>query len=217
MQKGPGILERVRLEKMSLWENRARQKGFLHVAGVDEAGRGPLAGPVVAAACVFPDGAALPGIDDSKKLLPLKRFEIFQELMALEGIDYGIGIIDAFVIDQVNILQATFQAMLAAIARLKKAPDYLLVDGNRLPGSAIPGEAVVKGDSLSVSIAAASIIAKVTRDQIMQTFHRQWPYYGFDLHKGYPTRAHVQAIRAHGPSPIHRMSFEPLKSLERME
>lgn len=209
--------ERQRLSEMMLWESKARQKGFRSIAGVDEAGRGPLAGPVVAAACVLPEGANIEGIDDSKKLLPSERYRIFQQLVSLAGIDYGIGIVDAIIIDQVNILQATFQAMIAAISRLSLQPDYILVDGNKMPPTHLPGEAIVKGDSLSQSIAAASILAKETRDHLMNVYHEEWPEYGFDSHKGYATREHLMAIHKYGPCAIHRMSFEPLKSLKNKE
>jgi ribonuclease HII len=133
----------------------------------------------------------------------------------LSEIDYGVGVIDALIIDQINILQATFQAMIAAISLLAQKPDYILVDGNKMPPTHISGEAIVKGDSLSQSIAAASIIAKEVRDQLMTTYHKEWPEYGFDVHKGYGTVLHRRALQKHGPCAIHRMSFEPLKSLKR--
>ncbi len=197
---------------MMLWETKALSNGFKHIAGVDEAGRGPLAGPVVAAACILPEGIVIEGLDDSKKLAPSKRFEIFQKILSLAEVDYGIGVIDALMIDQINILQATFQAMIAAILALKQRPDYLLVDGNKMPVINIPGKAIIKGDSLSQSIAAASIIAKETRDQLMNLYHEKWPQYGFKQHKGYGTQAHLLAIENYGPCQIHRMSFQPLKS-----
>jgi ribonuclease HII len=203
--------ERKRLESLVVWENDARKRGFRQIAGVDEAGRGPLAGPVVAAACILPEGVFIEGIDDSKKLLPSVRYEIFQKLLALS--DYGIGIVDAEVIDQINILQATFQAMLIAISRLKEQPDYLLIDGNKMPSTHTPGQAIVQGDSRSQSIAAASIIAKETRDELMRAFDQEWPHYRFSSHKGYGTKEHILAIHMHGPCPIHRMTFEPLKSI----
>jgi ribonuclease HII len=205
----PSEQEWKRLESLMVWENDARVRGFKQIAGVDEAGRGPLAGPVVAAACILPEGTFIEEIDDSKKLLPSIRFEIFQKLIAL--CDYGIGIVDAQIIDQINILQATFQAMLIAISRLNGQPDYLLVDGNKMPMTSIPGRAVVKGDSLSQSIAAASIIAKETRDQLMCAFDEKWPQYNFSSHKGYGTEEHLLAIQKYGPCPIHRMTFAPLK------
>jgi ribonuclease HII len=211
------VQEKKRLEVMKLWEKKSWSRGYQHVAGVDEAGRGPLAGPVVAAACVLPQEALIEGINDSKKLTPEERFQIFEQLLTLPGIDYGIGVIDVLIIDQINILQATFQAMIAAIARLARQPDYLLVDGNKLPPTPIPGDAIVEGDSLSQSIAAASILAKVTRDRLMMTFHQKWPEYGFESNKGYATEAHMEAIKKHGYCPIHRLSFEPLKSLVKKE
>lgn len=197
---------------MMLWETKAWSNGFRRIAGVDEAGRGPLAGPVVAAACILPEGVVIEGLDDSKKLAPSKRFEIFQKIISLSEVDYGIGIIDALIIDQINILQATFQAMIVAISALKQKPDYLLIDGNKMPVIDIPGKAIIKGDSLSQSIAAASVIAKETRDQLMNLYHEKWPQYGFKQHKGYGTQAHLLAIENHGPCQIHRMSFQPLKS-----
>lgn len=208
------VNEKKRLEKMSIYEKNACQKGYLQIAGVDEAGRGPLAGPVVAAACILPKDALIEGIDDSKKLLPKERFRIFQQIISLKDVDFGIGVIDSLIIDQINILQATFQAMIAAIARLSQKPDYILVDGDKMPRTNIPGESIIKGDSLSQSIAAASIIAKETRDEIMRSFDEKWPQYGFRSHKGYATEEHLLAIKQHGPCPIHRMSFEPLKSLK---
>jgi ribonuclease HII len=204
--------EKRRLEAMMVWEWEARRRGFQRIAGIDEAGRGPLAGPVVAAACTLPEGTFIEGVDDSKKLLPSDRFKIFQQIISLADIDYGIGVIDALIIDQINILQATFQAMLVAISHLRQKPDFLLVDGNKMPSSSIPGQAIIRGDSLSQSIAAASIIAKETRDQLMLAFHEQWPHYHFSSHKGYGTKKHLLAIEKYGPCPIHRMSFEPLKS-----
>jgi ribonuclease HII len=213
MQQTLSLQERKRLKSMMIWEKKAQQCGFKRIAGVDEAGRGPLAGPVIAAACILPKGMLIEGIDDSKKLLPSERFQIFQKIISIPALDYGVGIVDALVIDQINILQATFQAMLVAISHLNQPPDYLLVDGNKMPSTDIPGQAIVQGDSLSQSIAAASIIAKETRDQIMRTFDEQWPQYRFSSHKGYATKEHLLAIQKYGPCPIHRMSFDPLKLL----
>lgn len=208
----PSDAEIARLKELSVFENNARARGFLHIAGVDEAGRGPLAGPVVSAACILPEGLFIAGIDDSKKLAPSKRFAIFQQIKALADVHLGVAVIDALVIDQVNILQATFMAMIAAINALAQKPDFLLVDGNQMPPIDIPGQAIIKGDSRSQSIAAASIIAKETRDELMNTYHLQWPQYNFQKNKGYGTEEHLLAIAKYGPCPIHRMSFEPLKS-----
>jgi ribonuclease HII len=206
--------EIIRLKKLTFFESQARARGFRWIAGVDEAGRGPLAGPVVAAACILPDELLIEGVNDSKKLLPSKRFAIFQKIQSLTEIHFGIGIVDALVIDQVNILRATFEAMIIAISRLTQQPDFLLIDGNKMPQTEIPGEAIIKGDARSQSIAAASIIAKETRDQLMCEYHTQWPQYNFFDNKGYGTEEHLLAIEKYGPCPIHRMSFEPLKSLQ---
>jgi len=203
--------ELQRLEKLLVFERRARRRGFTAIAGVDEAGRGPLAGPVVAAACILPDGTCVEGVNDSKKLVPSQRAAIFQKIISNPAICHGVGVVDSILIDQINILQATFQAMLIALSRLTKGPDYVLVDGSLLPPITVPGEAIVAGDSLSQSIAAASIIAKVTRDALMLEFHKKWPEYGFDAHKGYGTKQHLEAIRRFGPCPIHRLSFSPFR------
>lgn len=204
--------ERARIAALMTFEVEARQAGFQRIAGVDEAGRGPLAGPVVAAACILPEGACLLGINDSKKLSVSERYRLFQEITSLPGVDYGIGIMDVAVIDQVNILQATFMAMLVAISCLSHSPDFLLIDGNQFPSTSIPGKAIIQGDRLSQSIAAASILAKQTRDELMNLVHEKWPKYGFDQHKGYGTKKHRIAIEQYGPCPLHRMTFEPLKS-----
>lgn len=195
------------------FEKKARRRGFKAIAGIDEAGRGPLAGPVVAAACMLPKGALIEGIDDSKKLTPEKRMEVYEKIIAYPQVCFGIGIIDSIIIDQINILRATLEAMMLAVAHLSNQPDYLLVDGNQLPPFHIPAEAIVDGDALSFSIAAASIIAKYTRDKIMMEYHLQWPMYGFDEHKGYGTEKHLLALQKEGPCPIHRRSFEPVKCL----
>lgn len=207
------IRERKRLEKMTTWERNARAQGFHSIAGCDEAGRGPLAGPVVAAACIIPENTLLKGINDSKQLLPEERDELFQKIISTPEIDYGIGIIDAAQIDEINIFQASMQAMLIAMSRLKSKPDYILIDGKHLPTLQIPGEAIVEGDSRSQSIAAASILAKETRDKIMQAYHQQWPQYNFAGHKGYSTEEHLIAIDTYGPCLIHRMTFDPLRTM----
>ncbi len=205
--------ELKRLRQLNLFEEEARQGGFQHIAGVDEAGRGPLAGPVVAASCIIPQNLFFPGIDDSKKLSAKKRAELFQELTSNSSVIYGIGIISHEEIDKINILQATIQAMLQAIAKLAVTPDILLVDGMKLP-SPIPSKKIIGGDSLSQSIAAASIIAKETRDRIMEEHDRTWPEYGFKDHKGYGTLKHREAIAKYGPCMIHRMSFKLLEEKE---
>lgn len=207
--------EQKRVLMLTVFETRARALGYQRIAGVDEAGRGPLAGPVVAAACVIPEGVLIEGINDSKQVLASERERLYLEIVSLKEVDFGIGIIDAKEIDQINILRATFEAMKAAIAALNAKPDYLIVDGLHLPTADTPGLAIVEGDGKSQSIAAASILAKVTRDRIMLELHTKWPQYGFHQHKGYGTPEHLAAIRQYGPCPIHRMSFEPLKVLKK--
>lgn len=206
--------ELQRLRALLQLEEAANRDGYRRVAGVDEAGRGPLAGPVVAAACILPQKALLPGINDSKKLTPRQRRHLFQSIIDTPDIAYGIGIVDPDVIDRVNIYQATIHAMMLAVAELPSLPDYLLVDGMNLPDCPIPHSKEIKGDARSQSIAAASILAKETRDRIMEEYDERWPEYGFARHKGYPTAAHIEAIECHGPCPIHRMSFQPLKSMQ---
>jgi len=197
----------------SIFEEQAWQAGFRHVAGIDEVGVGPLAGPVVAAACVLPSGCKIQGINDSKKLTAAARKKLHALLTQDPEIDFAIAIVDAYLIDQLNILQATLEAMAAAVLRLKKCPDYLLVDGTRVPPAIpIPGKAIVEGDAQCLSIAAASIIAKESRDQLMIEYHKMWPEYGFDQHKGYSTKQHLIALKKYGPCPIHRKSFQPCKS-----
>ncbi len=205
--------ELVRLQGLTLFENAARSQGYKYIAGVDEAGRGPLAGPVVAAACHLPEGVMLDGVDDSKKLTPAKRAELFKRIAQNPSISYGVGVIDAQIIDQINILRATFEAMLIAVAQMAQKPDYLLVDGHMLPKTSIPAKAIVKGDSLSISIATASIVAKETRDALMNQYHELWPVYGFNKHKGYGTQQHLLALEKYGPCPIHRVTFEPIKTM----
>ena len=195
------------------YEKFAKQKGYLQIAGVDEAGRGPLAGPVVAAACIIPEGFMIDGVNDSKQLSPAKRAGIFDLLISSKDIQYGLGVIESKEIDEINILQATFKAMQRALESLKIPPDFVLVDGSLLPKWKYPSRAIVKGDSLSYSIAAASILAKETRDELMKSHEISFPGYGFGKHKGYGTKAHIEAIQRLGPCPIHRKSFEPIKSL----
>ncbi len=193
------------------YEILAQKKGFRRIAGVDEAGRGPLAGPVVAAACILLEPVQISAIDDSKKLTPKKRDELFHFITKHPSIQYGVGIVSAERIDQINILQATFEAM--KLACLQINPDYLLIDGNQSPRLGLDEDLIVKGDAKSISIAAASIIAKVTRDRIMLEMSALYPQYGFDRHMGYPTKSHVQAIHIQGVTPIHRKSYAPVKKI----
>ncbi len=199
--------DKLRFER-DLW-----RKGVRSVAGVDEAGRGPLAGPVVAAAVVFPQEFFLPGVDDSKRLTADRREELFEQILACAS-GVGIGIVGHEVIDQLNILHATYQAMHAAVQNLPVPPDHLLIDGNRFDGGVLPYSTIVQGDARSLCIGAASIIAKVTRDRLMKEFDLQYPGYGFAVHKGYGTRSHREAIGRLGPCPIHRRSFRLLSAEE---
>lgn len=179
------------------------------LAGVDEAGRGPLAGPVVAAAVILPQGFFHPEIDDSKKLTASKRERLYDTILE-SAIDYAFGVIDAQTIDTINILEATKSAMHAAITALNPAPQFVLIDALRIEGLPYPQLALTKGDRLSISIAAASILAKVRRDAMMCEYHRTYPQYHFHRHKGYPTKLHRACIRKYGSCPIHRKSFRLL-------
>jgi ribonuclease HII len=203
-----------------IYENQARQGGAVRIAGLDEAGRGPLAGPVVAAAVVVPPSFLVEGVNDSKKLTEKKRSLLFDRIYShADGV--GVGIADPKEIDRLNILRASLLAMARAVADLPTDPDHLLIDGTfRIPEDQarthqipadVPQTAIPKGDAKSISIAAASIIAKVTRDRLMVQYHREYPAYGFDRHKGYPTRAHREAIERHGVCAIHRRSFKGVK------
>lgn len=207
-----------RNENLLLHERDLVMAGRLRFAGVDEAGRGPLAGPVVAAAVILPiawirDGLPRPfqSLNDSKKLSGAQREGFFQGLRETPEVEYGIAMIDAATVDAINILQATHRAMNQSLQCLAPIPDHALVDGNRVPSLIIAQTALVKGDSRSYSIAAASVLAKVTRDRWMDEADRQWPEYGFAQHKGYPTAEHIEALREYGPCPIHRRSFAPLR------
>lgn len=204
--------ELYRLQTISSNESRLKSRGFQHIAGVDEAGRGPLAGPVVAAACVLLNEALIPFLNDSKLLSKEKRESLYSQITSSPFVCFGIGIVDVETIDRINILQASLLAMQRAVESLSIKPDYILIDGNRSPYFTVPSEAIVKGDRLSISIAAASIVAKVTRDRMMDELHTSWPDYGFSEHKGYGTAKHLQAIKQLGPCPIHRKTFEPIKS-----
>ena len=196
------------MSEVNMWaiEDECRAQGYTVICGVDEAGRGPLAGPVCAAAVILPDHLELPGLNDSKKLSDKKRRELFP-LIKEQAIAYGIGLASEKEIDEINILQATFLAMERAIAQLEGKADLALIDGNRARDFGLSVKTVVKGDSLSASIAAASILAKVTRDDMMEAYAGEYPGYGFEIHKGYGTKAHYAALTEKGPSPIHRMTF----------
>jgi ribonuclease HII len=191
---------------MNQFECHARQSGYRMIAGIDEAGRGPLAGPVVAAAVILPPDYRHPEINDSKQLTPGKR-ERLHEVIKADALAVGIGVVEAFVIDRMNILQATLMAMRDAVLDLSQPPDYLLVDGKNRIDVRTPQETIIRGDARSISVAAASIIAKVSRDRIMEIYHRQFPQYNFLKNKGYGTGEHREAILRCGPCKIHRLSF----------
>ena len=195
---------------MHAFERDAKARGYSIIAGIDEAGRGPLAGPVVSAAVVLPHDFDCPDITDSKKLSEKKR-ELLFPFIQENALAFGIGMADHEEIDQINILQASLLSMKRAVEALTVVPDYLLIDGKFTIESSIDQEAVIKGDSRSISIAAASILAKVTRDRIMKDLSHKYPAYGFERHKGYPTKAHKQAILDNGPCPVHRQSFRGVK------
>ena len=196
------------MDKINMWEieEGLTAQGITAICGVDEAGRGPLAGPVCAAAVILPDHLEIPGLNDSKKLTDKKRRELFP-IIKEQAIAYGIAFASEKEIDEINILQATFLAMQRALDQLPVKPDLALIDGNREKDFGIPVRTVVKGDSLSLNIAAASVLAKVTRDDLMLEMAETYPEYSFDVHKGYGTKAHYAALTQHGPCPIHRMSF----------
>jgi ribonuclease HII len=196
------------MSEKNMWaiEEELYTQGYELICGVDEAGRGPLAGPVCAAAVILPRGLVIPGLDDSKKLTDKRRRELMP-LIKEQAIAWGIGFATHEEIDQINILQATFLAMERALAELNVKPDLALIDGNREKDFGLPVKTVVKGDSLSANIAAASVLAKVTRDDLMEAQAAEYPQYGFEIHKGYGTKAHYAALKEFGPSPIHRMTF----------
>lgn len=188
------------------YENSAYLSGYKAVCGIDEAGRGPLAGPVCAAAVILPEGCVIEGLNDSKKLSEKKREKLF-DVIKSEAIAYSVAFASVEEIEDLNILQATFTAMRRAVEGLPVRADYALVDGNRMPPLGVDGQTVVKGDSLSMSIAAASILAKVTRDRLMLELDEEYPQYCFAKHKGYGTALHCELIKEHGASPVHRLSF----------
>lgn len=196
------------MSTVNMWEieDSFYAQGIKVICGVDEAGRGPLAGPVCAAAVILPEHLELPGLTDSKKLTDKKRRELFP-MIKEHALAYGIGLATEKEIDEINILQATFLAMQRAIDQLALKPELALIDGNREKDFGVPVKTVVKGDSLSANIAAASILAKVTRDDLLMELAEQYPQYGFEIHKGYGTKAHYAALTEHGASPVHRMTF----------
>ncbi|MEQ1654222.1 MAG: ribonuclease HII [Nitrospira sp.] len=194
------------------FEQEARRCGYRRIAGVDEAGRGPLAGPVVAAAVILPFRCRLTGADDSKQLSVSERDRLYAEIMD-RAVSVGVGSATADEIDQINILEATRLAMRRALAEISPAPDYVLIDAVSLAGMAMPIRPIIKGDALSLSIAAASIVAKVTRDRLMAQFHVAYPQYNFLSHKGYGTEEHLARLVEYGPSPIHRRTFAPVSAV----
>jgi len=197
-------LDRTHFERMGFSE------GYHRIAGLDEAGRGPLAGPVVAAAVILPKDALLPGLRDSKKLSAIQRDRFFDEIGRCAAA-IGVGIVDSEMIDRINILEATRLAMTRALSGLAVRPDYLLIDALTLPGLPVPQKALIRGDDLSQSIAAASVVAKVTRDRLMLEYDRLYPDYHFRSHKGYGTSDHLAALERFGPCPIHRMTFRRVR------
>lgn len=198
-------MERERLEAMRCYERKYEDK-YQNICGIDEVGRGPLAGPVVSAAVILPRDCEILYINDSKKLSPQKREALYEEIME-KATAVGIGMASPQCIDEINILQATYASMREALNELKESPDILLNDAVTIPEVSIPQIPIIKGDAKSISIAAASIIAKVTRDRLMVEYHKVMPEYGFDKHKGYGTKEHIEALRRYGASPIHRASF----------
>ena len=199
-------VEIERLKEMLKIEDSLYSEGYEYICGIDEAGRGPLCGPVVAAAVILPKDKYIEGVNDSKKLSPKKREKLYDDIKK-EAISVGIGIVDVDIIEGINILNATKLAMIKAVKDLKIKPDYLLIDGNQLIDIDIEKQTVVSGDAKSESIAAASIIAKVTRDRMLVNFDKLYPEYGFAKHKGYGTKMHIEAIKKYGLTPIHRKSF----------
>jgi ribonuclease HII len=204
--------ENNRLKKLCKYEEEVFSLGYELIGGIDETGRGPLAGPVVAAAVILPKDAKIIGIDDSKKLSPIMREKLCKTISNIV-IDWGIGIVNEQTIDEINILEATYLAMKKAIKSLKAKPQFLLVDGSKIPQIDIPQKSIINGDQLSISIQAASILAKVIRDGIMIEYDKEFPQYGFAKHKGYGTAFHIESIKKYGICKIHRKSFEPIKSM----
>ncbi|MEA4926583.1 Ribonuclease HII [bioreactor metagenome] len=204
--------EKLRIEKLKQYERGAYQEGYQLVAGIDEVGRGPIAGPVVAAAVILPPDFFLPGVNDSKLVSEKKRLQMAEKIKQ-QALAWSITVISSRRIDRRNILQATKEAMRTAVCELTPRPDFILVDAVSIPDLDIRQYPIIKGDSLSISIACASIIAKVERDHIMYNYDSIFPGYGLAKHKGYATREHLIALEKYGPSPIHRSTFEPLKTM----
>jgi len=200
------------ISSIFLYDEELR-KNYPLIAGLDEAGRGSLAGPLVAAAVILPGKLAIDGLRDSKKVLEDERERLFWDVLC-RSLDIGVGIVESDVIDSTNILRATKLAMEMAIKDLNRKPDILLIDAVRLEGVSIPQKSIIKGESVSASIAAASIIAKVVRDRLMRAYHEKYPFYNFMEHKGYSTRQHIECLRLHGPCPIHRKSFRKVMDME---
>lgn len=198
------------MRDMRRYERKARKRGYRLIVGVDEVGRGPLAGPVVACALILPPECRIRGLNDSKRLSPKKREKLYPVIKE-KALAIGLGRVGEKKIDEINILKATHLAMKRAISHLGVEPDLLLVDGFEIPGVKIPQKAIVRGDEMSASIAAASIIAKVTRDRLMVKYHKRHPEYGFHRHKGYGTEGHIRALKKNGPSRIHRRTFSGVK------
>jgi len=195
------------------FETACHARGLSWIAGVDEAGRGPLAGPVAAAAVILPRGFTCPGLDDSKKISAARRDALFEKITTDPAIIWAVATADHEEIDRINILRATHLAMRRAMETLRQKPDFCLIDGLPVRDFPFPHEAIVKGDGISLSIAAASIIAKVTRDRIMSEIDREFPQFGFAKHQGYGTKMHLEALRTHGPCRHHRRSFQPVAQL----
>ena len=201
------------MDDLYQYDESLRKKGYLRIAGIDEAGRGPLAGPVVAAAVVFSKSIKIEGLRDSKKVPEKEREILYSEVLRFSE-DFGVGIVGHEEIDRLNILRATRLAMQYAVEDLSKPPDILVIDALSLPSIPIRQVSIIKGESISASIAAASIVAKFVRDKIMMEYHRQYPQYNFEKHKGYSTKEHLDMIRLYGPCPIHRKSFQRIMSVD---
>jgi len=204
--------ERERIRTLKKYEEEIWKEGFRYIAGIDEAGRGPLAGPVVAAAVIMPPNAYIAGVNDSKKLSPGKRLKLALKIKEA-AVAWAVAAVNPPYLDDINILNATRKAMIQAVCELYPQPDFLLIDALNLPDVHIKQHYLIKGDNLSFSIACASILAKVERDASMEALEHIYPGYGFSKHKGYASREHIQALMLKGPCPLHRRSFEPVKSL----